>query len=38
MAMKDLDGHGFCDECLRGNCEGCYADNCICKLDDHYLD
>lgn len=33
---KDLDGHGFCEECLRGNCKDCYADNCLCALDDHY--
>ena len=36
MPMKDIDGHGFCDECLIGNCTDCYISNCLCALDDHY--
>ena len=37
MAQRDIDGHSFCDECLRGNCKKCYDLKCLCALDNHYV-
>ena len=36
MIRKDIPAHGFCEQCLKGNCKKCIALNCICKLDNHY--
>ncbi len=31
----DPDGHGYCDECLRGFHENCYDVKCKCKQEAH---